>query len=1045
MLLLVAGPTIHTERAGKSIAFCVLLLTLLLPPVAVAQKQQPKSLQTKSLTVKGVVTDPAGEPLVGVTVTPSNGAKEAVALAGTATNRKGEYSIVVPRTTKSLVFEFIGLESQTIAIGNRTVLNVTMKESAVAVDAVVVTGIFTRKAESFTGAVQTISAKTLEQVSNQNAFQALKNLDPSLVVLDNLEQGSNPNAVSSMQLRGASSFSTGDSSLKSNFVDDPNMPLFVLDGFETTAEKVMDMDMNRIESITILKDASAKAIYGSKAGNGVIVIETKSLRSDQTLVGYNGNLTIEIPDLSSYNLCNALEKLEIERREGYYETLGTFSPDIIESLKLYQTRLKRALEGESTYWLSKPVRLSIGNKHSLSVEIGNRDLKSITSFSYNDNQGVMKGSDRRTLSGSMNLSYRRNKWQFRNIMSVSSMNSNDSPYGSFEKYTELNPYESPYTDDGQLRRYLSAVNGVVVGNPLYDAQLNTILTDEYLDFTDNLYAEYNMFDFLKLVARIGVSTKRTSIEEFYPANHSKFYMTTASSSDEQKLQAGSYDATNGAQSILSGDFSAQLNKSFKGGHDLFATFQYSISQQEYSEVTHYTTGFPNSRMNDITYARQYALNATPTGRKGLNRNIGILGTAGYSYCDRYMVDATLRSNASSAFGTNNRWALFWSTGVAWNLHKEEFFKYSDWLEQLKLRASVGSSGNQNYSSTNSLAVYNYYNDSFYNGFTGVSLDNMENPYLGWEQKTDYNVGLDFRTKRSTIVIDAYISDTENLIFNRSLLPSVGFGSFSDNLGKVRNKGLEFSFSYRVFSGSNGFFNINTKIAYNDNRILEISDALRSYNKEQQTQATESNSTKPVIQYYDGCALNAVWAVRSLGIDPVSGKEIFLDLDGNMTNQWNASNLVYCGTSDPKFNGNFGFNTEFFNIGLNAICTFYGGGKKYNSTLVDKVENVYIGSNVDRRIYASRWYYAGQQAQYRDGYSSNTQATTRFVQDDNVLSVSSISLYYDVPRKSIERLGLERLKLSFYANDLFTFSSIEIERGTSYPYARSFSFSVSATF
>lgn len=997
------------------------------------------------MSVSGTVKDSSGKPIVGVSVVPFEKDNE-LSNYGTTTNRDGYYKITMPKTPSvSLIFNYLGMKEQNVKVANRQVIDVVMEEDAIDVEAVVVTGIFTRKAESFTGAVQTINSQTLQSVSNQNAFQALKNLDPSLVILENLEAGSDPNSMTSMQLRGASSFSADDVSLKSNFVDDPNMPLFILDGFETTAEKVKDMDMNRIESVTILKDASAKAIYGSKAGNGVIVIETKQLRSNQTLVSYSGSMTLEIPDLSSYNLCNALEKLEIERREKFYETQATNSEELVSMLNLYNSRLKRALEGESTYWLSKPLRTSISNKHSLSVELGNKDLRSITTFSYNDTQGAMKGSDRRVVSGSMNLAYRRQKWQFRNIMNVSDMNSDDSPYGSFSTYTTINPYESPYTDDGQLRRYLTDAINVKMGNPLYDAQLNTKLTNSYFDFTDNFYAEYNLFEFLKLVSRIGINTKLTGMEEFYPSNHSKFISVAGSYDDDKLLSSGSYNATKGSSTTFSGDFSAQMNKSFQGGHDLFATFQYSVSQQEYEEVTHYTSGFPNSRMDNITYARQYASNATPTGSQGLNRNLGLLLTAGYSYKDRYMLDATIRANASSAFGTKNRWATFWSTGVAWNLHKESFLEYIDWLEQLKLRFSMGSSGNQNYASTNALAVYNYYNDSFYNGFTGVSLDNMENPYLGWEQKMDYNIGLDFRSKHWTVALDAYIADTENLVFSRSILPSTGFTSFSDNLGKVRNKGVEAAVTYRVFSGRDGYFNLNAKIAYNNNRILEISDALRDYNALQQKQAADTNSTQPIIQYYDGCALNAIWAVKSLGIDPASGKEIFVDKNGNMTNEWSASNLTYCGSSDPLFNGNFGFNAEYKKFGLNAVVTFYGGGYKYNTTLVNKVENVYIGKNVDKRIYSSRWYYPGQVAQYRNGYTSNTKATTRFVQENNTLSVSSVSAYYDFPLDMVQKIGLERLRFTIYANDLATFSTIKIERGTSYPYARSISFSLLATF
>lgn len=997
---------------------------------------------TKAIT--GKVLDSNDEPIIGAAVYKSLTNGQKTPAVATVTDINGVYRIIVPANSTSITIESMGYETQIIEIKGRQKIDVVLKEEANAIDALVVTGIYTRKAESFTGAVQTINSSQLQQVSNQNAFEALKNLDPSLMVLTNLDQGSNPNATASLQLRGASSFSVGDSNLKSNFVDDPNMPLFILDGFETTAEKIMDMDMNRIESITILKDASAKAIYGSKAGNGVIVIETKALRTNETLVTYSGNFTLEMPDLTSYNLCNSLEKLEIEQREHYYET----SNDTIYWLELqdlYNSRLKRALEGESTYWLSKPIQTSFSHQHSVTVEIGSKNLKTTTTFAYNNTQGVMKGSDRQTISGSMNLSYRRDKWLFRNIMDIGHMKSNNSPYGSFSTYASLNPYDNPYTEDGQLKRTMEAIGGNSIGNPLYDATLSSIDSSQYLDFTDNFYAEFSIFDFLKLVGRVGVTTKNTKIDEFFPASHSKFLSLTLASDEQLKLKAGTYDLTNGSSTSFSGDISAQLNKNFNDAHDLFATMQYSISENQYDEVSQYTQGFPNSRMTNIIFARQYTEGSTPTGSNNITRNIGVLGTAGYSYKDKYMLDATLRANASSSFGTNNRWALFWSVGTAWNIHKEPFFSGVKWLDQFKLRASMGSSGNQNYTSNATLALYQYYNDGFYNGFTGARLANMENPNLGWEQKMESNVGLDLRTKHFSVVADAYIADTENLVFTRSLLPSTGFKSYSDNLGKVRNKGVELSLSYRVFSNNNGFLNFNVRGAYNDNRILEISDALREYNQEQQDQATANGTTTPVIQYFDGCAMNAIWAVPSLGIDPASGKEIFLDKEGNKTNVWKASNLEYCGSKDPLVNGNFGFNLEMYHVGINAVCRYYFGGYRYNTTLVNRVENVDIANNLDRRIYSDRWYQAGQVAMFRNGILNPTQATTRFVQRDNVLEISSISLYYDFPVKLVSKLGMERLRLSAYLNDLYTFSSIQIERGTDYPYARSLSFSVIATF
>ena len=204
---------------------------------------------------------------------------------------------------------------------------------------------------------------------------------------------------------------------------------------------------------------------------------------------------------------------------------------------------------------------------------------------------------------------------------------------------------------------------------------------------------------------------------------------------------------------------------------------------------------------------------------------------------------------------------------------------------------------------------------------------------------------------------------------------------------------------------------------------------------------------PVIQYYNGASLHSIWAVPSLGVNPVDGKEYYIDRDGNMTDSWSAKNLVNCGSSDPLFTGNFGFNGEIAGIGISCIFTFYGGGYIYNTTLLNKVENSYVSSNLDRRVYEGRWAKAGDVVPYRQKASTNdiTMPTSRFVQRNNVLNVSSLSLYYEFPFSLVRKIKLDRLRATVYVNDLYKFSSIEVERGTAYPYARDISFSLTATF
>lgn len=472
--------------------------------ILISEVEPEMQAEKKSVTINGQVRDRKGAVIPGVTVLLKG------TTLGTATDMNGEFKITVPEQPEIILqFSFIGMKNKDVEYKGEPALKIVLEEDVAEMEEVIVTGIFTRKAESYTGAAVTITQDQLKRVGNQNIFQSLRNLDPSLVISDNLDFGSDPNKLPDMKLRGTSSFPGADDGLdlKGNYMNKPNQPLFILDGFEASVEKIFDMDMNRVESVTILKDASAKALYGSKAANGVVVIETKRLLSDQLRVTYNGSLDIEAPDLTSYDLCNSLEKLEVERVAGYYTEGWTPAyRDYLENL--YATRKKAALEGLNTDWLSKPLRTGIGHKHSLSFEMGDKNLRVITDVSYNKVTGVMKESGRTNLAGSVNVSYRLKNFLFKNIMSITSNKSTDSPYGTFRDYASMNPYWRATDANGNIPRYAEIIEqqglyaSKYITNPLYNSTLNTKLDASYLEFTNNFYTEWTILEGLKATARI---------------------------------------------------------------------------------------------------------------------------------------------------------------------------------------------------------------------------------------------------------------------------------------------------------------------------------------------------------------------------------------------------------------------------------------------------------------------------------------------------------------------------------------------------------------
>lgn len=1006
------------------------------------------------ITIKGSVKDKNGAALPGVTVIVKG------TTLGGATDVNGKFELRVPEMKDIvLIFSFIGLQTQEILYKGETELNVIMQEDITQMSEVVVTGIFERKADSYTGAVTTFRGEDLQRVGNQNVLQSLKNLDPSFQVIESNEYGSDPNRPPEIQMRGASNFSD----MKDKYQTNPNQPLFIVDGFEQSIEKVMDMDMNRVASITLLKDATAKALYGSKGANGVVVIESVVPEKGKLKVSYSANLNLQIPDLSSYNLANAAEKLEIERLSGVYTNL--YGNPVDQQLKdeKYYEYLNEVHRGVNTYWLDKPVRTGVGHKHSLNFEGGDDVIRYGIDFSYNNVAGVMKGSDREVISGGFNFQYRHKGLIFKEQLSVTFNKAKQSPYGNFSEYAKLNPYWRAYNEDGSIKEVLGTYSIAnyqgthSIYNPLLNTGVNTINKSTYTDITNNFYVEWLAFPGMRFKGRLGIISQREDSDLFYPQDHTKFKDIAPDS--EEYFQRGEYTMGNGKRFEYNADISANYSKEFNK-HLIFANAQWSFSEKKYNTVNFTARGFSDNKMDYITHAKEYAIGA-PGGTESLSREISGLISVNYSYDNRYLLDATYRANASSLFGKDKRWGHFWSAGIGWNIHNEHFWGEIGWMNQLRLRASTGFSGSQNFSSYQAIATYKYYNDS-YDNIVGSYLMGLANPDLQWQKTQDNNIGIDINLfNRLDVTVDYYVKNTENLLTPVSLPPSAGFTSYTENLGETENKGIEFKVNYRVLRNAekNMYLSVFASGMHNKNKITKISDALNSINKNRDDDKTngsggnpnlEENSaiTKPSVRYAEGQSLNAIWGVRSYGIDPATGKEIFISEKGIMVDKWNANDQVVIGDKLPKLSGTFGFNFEYKGFSVNTSFFYKLGGEYYNQTLVDKVENADIQYNVDKRMLSDRWSEKGVPARFRK-FSINdplTRPTSRFVQDLNELQMTSLNVGYDFREWNfVKQSKLERLKLQFYMNDVFRVSTVKAERGIEYPFARSCSFALQLTF
>lgn len=328
------------------------------------QTGRSKTPEISKITIKGKVTDKDDVPLPGVTILLKG------TTLGITTDMNGEYSLTIPETeTPVLIFSFIGMKKEEIHVAGRTVVNVVLQDKQTTVDEVVVTGIYSRKKESFTGSSQTYKAEDLKMVGNQNLLQSLKTLDPAFNILENNQYGSDPNRLPDVEIRGKTSIV----GFKEQFGEDPNQPLFILDGFETTLQTIMDLSMDRIASVTILKDAASTAIYGAKAANGVIMVETKAPAQGRVRLSYNGSFDVSFADLSAYNLMNAEEKLEFELLSGRFESNLLFGTE--EKMTRYNRLLAEVKKGVDTYWMSEPLRTAFNQRHNVYIEGGDQQMQ----------------------------------------------------------------------------------------------------------------------------------------------------------------------------------------------------------------------------------------------------------------------------------------------------------------------------------------------------------------------------------------------------------------------------------------------------------------------------------------------------------------------------------------------------------------------------------------------------------------------------------------------------------------------------------------------
>lgn len=1018
--------------------------------VVIRPADEIKKGTEEAVQFSGVVYDENGLPLAGVSVVLKQASRGAV------TGPDGKFTLKARRSDDmTLSFSFLGMKNQEIAVFNNgkqvfkelDKINVHMDPAVSEIGNVVVTGILNIAQKSFSGSSTTITGEQLKTVAPQgNALSAIQIFEPSFRIAENLDMGSNPNALPQMYVRGRSGIGTPalDESLTSEHAlkNDPNQPIFMLDGYEVSMEKIYDLDIERIETYTILKDAAATAMYGSRAANGVVVITTKPLPAGRLNVTYSGNFTINAPDLSSYNLMNAREKLEAERLAGYYDTDDP--SQIATKLKEYNGKLQNIERGIETDWLALPLRTSFGHKHSIGIAGASDAFRYGLDLMYDDQEGVMKGQNRKKMSAALNLQYQYKGLTFRNQMTTTLVNSQESPYGTFSDYVRMNPYDTYLDENGNIGMNMATWHsGSPYRNPMYDATLGSFDKGKRHEFYDQFDVRYYLNKKINFKANVALGYIVSDSDKFTDPAAAKFQSTEKKGQlTTSRQKQSTYDIS------LNGYYNDQI-----GRHNINFVVGLNIREEKTNYEGFTYSGFPEGGFSAPGYAKDID---TKSYLEGKNRLFGALAVLNYSYNDVIFADLSGRIDGSSQFGSNKRFAPFFSTGAGVNVHNLKFFKENTpWLTQFKLRGTYGMTGKVSFPSYAAQNKYEMFTDWQYPTGDGVQIMYLGNPNLKWERTLQTDLGFEFEILKGVFYAkyNYYIKDTHDNIADIFIPTSSGFTSYKENIGRMENRGHEIKLQSRVVNTRNTIINLIFNGASNKGKLKKISNSLRAYNDRvnehyNSNQGGNDVQSTPLLRYVEGGSLTGIYAMRSLGIDPATGKELYMRRDGSTTFKWDPAENVLVGDTEPSMSGSFGLSAYWKGFTLDTYFMYEWGGQRYNQTLRTTIEMADIlNSNCDRRVLSDRWIKPGDIARFRDikDYNSVTRPTSRLVQNYSYLNMSSLSVGYEFKRDMIRKLGLYRLKLQFNCRDLFTASSIQVERGLSSPYARAFTLSVNASF
>lgn len=966
------------------------------------------SVFAQSFSVRGVVKDKMGDPIIGATVQIKGKSDGAI------TGLDGEYLISNLNSNDILVFSFLGMGTKEIKVGNKSHIDVILEEDNLLIDEVVVVGYGVQKKSDVTGSLSSVDTDKMLAVPTTDIGKMLTGRVAGLEVV---AADGRPGSTSSIRIRGTRSLSGG------------NEPLYVLDGVPVS--DISSVNPSDIESVEVLKDASSTAIYGARAANGVVLVTTKRGKEGKTNVSFSMNHSIQSLK-RNFDFFSPEEYVALQR-EKYRNADGTYPSDDV----IFQPwELDNLKEKKYTDWEKLTINDALLSRYDLSINTGTEKSKVLFSLGYYNQEGMISNSGYKQFNMRLNADYEMFK-NFKVGTNISyTYGDRDIEEEFIEGFLSLSPLNSPYDEDGNL---VPTAGDGGQANPLWNNReyFNNNKKHQYLL---NVFADWKFLPGLNYRINVSMDGKYDTSNTY----RSSLHQTGSNTNGTGNISKGTY-----IDLLLENILSYNYKKENLGTMDL--TLVQSANQIRNERLSVGATQFPV----DIFGANGIGSALAP-GNPSMSitqrRILSYMGRANFTILDRYLAAATLRIDGSSVFGNNNKWAYLPSVALGWLIHNEKFMSDFEWLSNAKLRFSYGQVGNQGVSPYQTLGVVS---DYFYKfgtnepSYSALPTSTLYNPNLRWEISKSSNIGFDLGlfNNRFTLTAEFYNTNTDDLIVRKSLNSSLGYSNMYDNLGKVNNKGVELTLHYDIFRERAFNWSMDMTFAKNKNTLVKISGEV-----DENGNPIDDTSNN----WFIGKPINVYWDYKFAGIwqegDDFKGSympdaepgDIKVENVNNSDNEINSDDkIIY--NKDPKFLASLSSNMTYkgFDLSFDFFLR-YGGyrmNSNYGSALVGKGSN---GMKVEYWTPENPSYTMPKPQQSAIPYMSTIQ-----YQDATYFRLRNITLGYTIPANILKKICVTNLRVYASLSNYWTitkFKSYGPEHSAgSYPEPKTAQFGLNLSF